>query len=322
MHVAIVMKLAKPATTPRLDASMRNLANCPVCGSQQFRWAYSAPTTRGQDQRLWSVCECKGCGHKFMNPQPSWGDLEFYYNHAYEAYDPMHGSQAEDDREIEQAKRTGIFRHIPVPTDKRLLDVGCGAGWFLRISKKLGAIEQGVEPSEYAAKLAQKQDLRVFHGTLESYVKQAPAGALFDIITANHVMEHVPEPVETLRTMRRLLAPGGVAWIAVPNADYPICRALKGLWHSSDLPYHLMHFTPGSMAEAGHRAGLKVRRQTTESIPRNVAASLGQYLRYKWKLPRQLTQSLGLLEAASNWYAQRVDAEVSGEAILTEFVAD
>jgi 2-polyprenyl-3-methyl-5-hydroxy-6-metoxy-1,4-benzoquinol methylase len=253
-----------------------------------------------------------------MNPQPSWQELEPYYSDSYGAYDPMHGS---DDREIEQAKRSGKFRHISVPMGKRLLDVGCGAGWFLRISKKLGAIEQGIEPSEYAAGIAQKQGLHVFHGTLESYVEQSPAGTQFDVITANHVIEHVPEPVETLRAMKRLLAPGGFAWIGVPNASYPICRALKGRRVSTDLPCHLMHFTPASMAEAGRRAGLNVWRQTTESIPQFVAGSLGQYLRYKWKLPRRLTNKIGVLDTVSHWYARRVDSEVAGEAILTEFVA-
>jgi SAM-dependent methyltransferase len=257
-----------------------------------------------------------------MNPQPSWEELQPYYSDAYDPYDPMSGSQAGDEWQIEQARRSGKFRHIPVPTGKRLLDVGCGAGWFLRISKKLGAIEQGVEPSEYAAKLAQQQGLHVFHGTLESYVEHTSAGTQFDIITANHVIEHVPEPVQTLRAMKQLLASGGFVWVAVPNASYSICRALKGWWTSTDLPYHLMHFTPASMAEAGRRAGLKVQRQTTESIPQFVAASLRLYLRYKWKLPRRVTSKIGMLDKVAQWYAKRVDAKVAGEAILTEFVAE
>jgi 2-polyprenyl-3-methyl-5-hydroxy-6-metoxy-1,4-benzoquinol methylase len=274
------------------------------------------------DQRQWSVSECEDCGHQFINPQPSWDELKFYYNNTYNPYDPMHGSQSDDDREIELARKNGTFRHISLPTGKRLLDVGCGAGWFLRISKKLGAIEQGVEPSEYGAKQAQQQGLCVFHGTLEAYLAQAPKDTQFDIITANHVLEHVPDPVETLRAMKQLLAPGGLIWIGVPNANYPICRALRGWWHATDLPYHLMQFTPASIKKAGHRAGLRVRRQTTESIPQIVAGSLGQYFRYKWKIPRRLTERLGVLKSLSYWYARKMDAKVAGEAIITEFVAD
>lgn len=253
-----------------------------------------------------------------MNPQPTWDELIPYYDEGYEPYDPMHGSDANDEQAIRTARKTGLFRHIPINAGKRLLDVGCGAGFFLRVSKKLGAIEQGVEPSEYAASIAQRQGLNVFCGRLEEFAAQSQN--TFDVITANHVIEHLSNPIETLATMRSLLSPGGFIWIAVPNAAYPPSRSLKGLWHSADLPYHLMQFSPDSLARAGTEAGLKVRKQTTESIPRIVEASLGQYLRYKWKLPRKLTQETGALRLVAKWYAARMDSLVNGEAVITEFV--
>lgn len=299
------------------------MTKCPICSSARLALAFTAPTNRGLDQRQWSVFECGDCSHQLVNPQPSWQELEFYYNTQYPAYDPMHGSQLSDEQEVERAKRTGTIRHIPLPTGLRLLDVGCGGGWFLRVCKELGAIEQGVEPSEYAAGMTQKQGLRVFHGTLEMYIEQAPTGTQFDVITANHVVEHLPDPVKTLRVMKRLLAPGGYVWIAVPNAAYPICRALKGKWHSSDLPYHLMHFTPESMTEAGRRAGLSVRRQTTVSWPQHVAESIRLFLRFRCFLPRRLTAHLGyIIDPMAQRYARSVDLKVIGEGLLTEFVAD
>jgi SAM-dependent methyltransferase len=254
-----------------------------------------------------------------MNPQPSWNELQPYYNEGYDPYDPNHGTDSADAQVVQQAEQTGKIRHICIPRGKRLLDVGCGAGWFLRISKKLGATVQGVEPSEYAASVAVKQGLNVFCGTIEQFVAQTDQK--FDVITSNHVVEHVPDPVATLTAMRGLLAPGGTIWIAVPNAAYPISKALKGLWHSSDLPYHLMQFSPSSMSKAGELAGLKVKKRETESIPRIVEASLGQYLRYKWMLPRTLTQETGALRGVSRWYAKRSDQRKIGEAILTEFSA-
>jgi predicted SAM-dependent methyltransferase len=135
------------------------------------------------------------------------------------------------------------------------------------------------------------------------------------------VIEHVPNPVETLATMKKLLAPSGIIWISVPNAAYPVSKALKGRWHSSDLPYHLMHFSPQSMAMTGQAAGLNVRHQTTDSMPKAVAASLGQYLRHRWFLPGRITKNAGVLPIVSEWYARRADEKKKGEAIITEFVA-
>lgn len=294
-----------------------------MCGSKRLARAFSSPTNRGLDSRQWSVSECADCGHQCVNPQPTWDELQFYYNQGYDAYDPDHGSRGSDDLEIQHARQTGSIRHIPLPAGLRLLDVGCGGGWFLRICKELGAIEQGVEPSEYAASLTRKQGLRVFQGTLEEYAEQVPNGTQFDVITASHVIEHVPDPVRTLSTMRHLLAPDGYVWIAVPNAAYPICRALKGKWHSSDLPYHLMHFTPASMVEAGRRAGLKVKDQTTVSWPHHVAESIRTYLRFRWYLPRRLTRRLSfVVDPAARRFAEWADAKVLGEGLLTNFVAD
>jgi len=253
-----------------------------------------------------------------MNPQPSWADLEPYYNDLYSAYEPTHGAQGSDEEEIERAKTTGLIRHIALPTSLRILDVGCGGGQFLRLCKKLGAIEQGVEPSKHAAEIARRQGLNVFHGTLEEHIAKAQPDTQFDVITANHVIEHTPDPVATLGAMKKLLAPKGYIWIAVPNAAYPIARALKGHWHSSDLPYHLMHFSPSSIKDAGHRAGLIVRSQRTLSEPQFVAGSLSQFLRRRFYVPSRVARSLGLSHFA-RWYSRRVDAKGTGECLLTEF---
>jgi SAM-dependent methyltransferase len=139
------------------NADYRSLPNMRVRPSFQ---CFAARTSRGQDKTLWPVSEGASCDHQFMNPQPTWRELEQYYSYAYAPYDPMHGFSIDDDGEVAEAKRTGFLRHIPIPFEKRLRDLGCGGGRFLRVAKKLGAIEQGVEPSEYAAAVAKKQGIQ------------------------------------------------------------------------------------------------------------------------------------------------------------------
>lgn len=253
-----------------------------------------------------------------MNPQPSWTELAKYYNAEYEAYDSDHGQQINEDADVENARCAGGYRHIKVVPGARILDVGSGGGLFLRVVSRLGAIAKGVEPSSIAADQSQRAGLDVFNGTLEQFSETTTER--FDIITANHVVEHVPSPIETLTAMRKLLAPGGLILISVPNGAYPINQATKGRWHSTDLPYHLMQFTPSSMALAGTRAGLSVQQQRTESLPFAVAASIGLYLRHRWLVPRRLRPE-PLIWWAATWYGARQDSRNNGEAIITEFVA-
>lgn len=298
---------------------MKQLTECPVCRSSLIKPSFAAATTRKIDQRKWSASLCANCDHQFLNPQPSWDELIPYYNDAYVAYDPMHGAEASDEEEIARARNSGTIRFIAVSAGLRVLDVGCGGGWFLRMCKALGADVQGVEPGKPAADMTARQGLPVFHGMLEKYA--GTTRKKFDVVTANHVVEHVPDPVATLKAMKSVLAPGGYIWIAVPNAACAVARLLNGRWFSSDLPYHLMHFSPASMAEAGRRAELEVRDQYTKSQPAHVAASLSQLLRYRSLVPYRLAIKSSAVAIASRHYARYLDRRRIGEGLITEFVA-
>ena len=293
---------------------MIELKQCPVCKSANIKLAYSSSTTRGQDKKVWTVFECV-CSHQFMNPQPSWDELSPYYGGDYTPYNPR---PADDENKLAEARQSGLFRHIPITDGKRILDVGCGGGSFLRLAKMLGAKEQGVELSEHGVRACRNHGLNVFEGTLEQYASTSPEK--FDCITSSHVVEHLPDPVETLRMMKSLLAPGGIVWVGVPNASYPINKALSGKHPLADLPLHLMQFTPKSLIIAAERANLKLLKQTTESLAWQTELSLGLFLRYKLMVPRAITLNLRLLKPFARWYGERADRQNNGEAILAEFV--
>jgi 2-polyprenyl-3-methyl-5-hydroxy-6-metoxy-1,4-benzoquinol methylase len=262
------------------------------------------------------------CEHGFLNPQPSWEELAPYYGAGYHAYDPTHGAADQDDDQlVNDARKRGEFRRIPIRPGSRVLDVGCGGGMFLRIRKRLGDEVQGVEPSPIGAERARAAGLPVFLGTVEQFAAQHP-DRKYDIITANHVLEHVPQPVATLEVLRQLLVPGGYLWIAVPNAACVFCQSLRDVWHSTDLPFHLMQFTPRSLQVAGERAGLVVRSLSTDSMPSAVGASIRQWLRRRYKVPQRLTLRIGLIDTiVAPRVGRRLDASSQGEAIMVEFVA-
>jgi 2-polyprenyl-3-methyl-5-hydroxy-6-metoxy-1,4-benzoquinol methylase len=113
---------------------MEKLIRCPVCRSENIRLDFTAPTTRKTDSRQWHVDRCETCSHGFMNPQPSWEELAPYYSKDYDPYNPSHAAHGPDDEVVAKAQRTGEFRHIKIAPGNRILDVGCGAGYFLRIA--------------------------------------------------------------------------------------------------------------------------------------------------------------------------------------------
>lgn len=296
---------------------MKQLERCPVCDASAIRASYSHVDDRAARWHMW---ECSECTHGFLNPQPHWAELSPYYADPYPPYAPSHASDRQEEAVISDAVRTGMLRHASVRKGIRLLDVGCGGGYFLRLAAQLGAIVEGVEPSEYGVKKARAQGLQVFHGTVDEFLKQRGA-ACFDTITANHVLEHVPDPHQTLGAMRLCLAPGGRICIAVPNAIHWACRSLRGRWHSTDIPRHLMQFSSMSVARCAQGSGLRVERLWTVSLPSGVAGSLRQWLRLWLLIPIRVTMHLRVIDSViAPWLAKKSDAANNGEAILAWLV--
>jgi 2-polyprenyl-3-methyl-5-hydroxy-6-metoxy-1,4-benzoquinol methylase len=143
----------------------------------------------------------------------------------------------------------------------RLLDVGCGDGALLERFRSLGWRVEGLEPDGRAAARARERGFTVTEGTLDS--ASLPDGA-YQAITLHHVLEHVPDPVATLATCRRLLAPGGRVAVLTPNAAALGARIFGRHWLHWDPPRHSHVFTAESLRRCCHAAGLKpVRLEAT-----------------------------------------------------------
>jgi SAM-dependent methyltransferase len=263
------------------------------------------------------MARCSQCQHGFLNPQPQWDELSDYYHSNYSPYQSSHGLADEFDRTVQNARRSGSYRHVEISPGLRVLDIGCGGGSFLAVARALGGIVRGVEPSSFGVRAAREQGLEVFEGTLEDFARDAKQGT-FDLITFSHVVEHLCDPIATLSLAKTLLATNGKIWVAVPNGSCYYARSLTWRWHSSDLPLHLHHFSPESMRITAFRAGLSLDSLRTYSLPKAVKGSILQELRYRWKIPRRLAQ-VCLSQQRIERKAAEMDQRILGEAILAEF---
>ena len=139
----------------------------------------------------------------------------------------------------------------------RLLEIGPGTGSLLVAARRAGFDVQGCDLSPgICRQITATTQIPMHCGPIDTI---AEAGR-FDVVVLNHVLEHVEHPVEFLRELSRLLKPGGVAHIAVPNVSSWEAR-LRG-WGSYE-PYHLSYFTPETLAETVQKAGLVSQRLTT-----------------------------------------------------------
>ena len=236
--------------------------DCPLCGPRAAR-----PWTR---DRGFTVVRCAGCGLRITWPPPDAATLAAAYaGDYYEARDmgPLpDGAAAERARGI--LGRAGM-----VPT--RVLDFGAGQGELVRSFRALGIEADGVEPGPGG-----RAQARALHGIdLHESTATLPARA-YDCVTLVHSLEHVPQPVETLRALRPLLAPGGLVFVEVPHAGSVV--RLRGARRSAvlDLPVHLYHFEPETLAAVAHCAGFAVK-DVVLTNPDLLEWALG--LRHRWQ---------------------------------------
>jgi SAM-dependent methyltransferase len=156
---------------------------------------------------------------------------------------------------IVNKKRIQYIHPIQYVKDGRALDVGCGSGKFLLQLKQLGWRVQGVEFNKGVAEACRHNGLDVFHGELLD--SNFPA-ASFDLITAHHLLEHLPNPNPVFDEMARIIKPDGQLLIRTPNVDSLGCAMFGKYWSWYDVPRHLVLYNPNNLTKLANQHGFSV----------------------------------------------------------------
>ena len=230
----------------------REDATCEACGHMRH-----VPIAR---QRGWTLRRCRACGLMFVLPQPTVAQLAGIYTRSAGYF-----ATAETDLSRTSAEPAEqLHRHLAAAGIRggRFLDVGCATGQLIYHMARLGWQVTGIDVNPDAAAVARAHGLDVAEGALE---KQPFADASFDVIHMGDVLEHLPRPRQALLTARRLLRPGGLLVLRMPNADCGFARAALRLsrwlglpWTWSAAPYHLYEFTPRATSRLLISAGFEV----------------------------------------------------------------
>jgi len=127
--------------------------------------------------------------------------------------------------------------------EKTILDVGAGTGDFLKVCKTGGWKITGIEPSDKAREYAESKNIVLYENLNQVENNQ------FDVITLWHVLEHIPNLVEYIKQLKKLLKPNGVLIIAVPNHKSFDAKHYKEFWAAYDVPRHLWHFSKTAISK-------------------------------------------------------------------------
>ena len=184
----------------------------------------------------------------------------------------------------EVARRRVDFLASVAPTARSLLDVGCGTGEVLVAARERGWEVRGVEPLEDASREARDgRGLDVRTGTLE---ESGLPERDHDVVSAFHVLEHIPDTRGFLSTLARWARPGGWVVVEVPNFESAIRRHHGPNWSGLRPLEHVVHFTPATLRAAFERVGLEPVRVTTASYvgpPQDLDHALADLAKFRWR---------------------------------------
>ncbi|HSG05918.1 MAG TPA: methyltransferase domain-containing protein [Nitrospiria bacterium] len=126
-----------------------------------------------------------------------------------------------------------------------VLDVGCGNGWATALWRDYGGVEvHGIEFQPERAELARKRfGLNIFSGTFEDLPLPAET---YELVIMRHVFEHFHDPVRILKQLNKILRPGGLVIMILPNAQ-SLGRLIFGRYWAWGIPAHFFTFTPRSL---------------------------------------------------------------------------
>jgi ubiquinone/menaquinone biosynthesis C-methylase UbiE len=222
--------------------------NCSRCGNNDAVSIVKTPDYEMNWDVKFEVSQCRHCGLAYTSIRP---ESEVLYSKLYPddylCYGVKTGSWIADFvnekrvlGQIIQRSRL-LLKHIQLKEGIRMLDVGCATGKFLMYFKDKFKFEvYGVEPNAQLCNILKKKGVNIINSTIED--AELPNN-YYDIICMFHVLEHVWDPILTLKKLNTFLKDNGVLLIELPNFDATARKVFGKYWFNYHQPRHLTHFT-------------------------------------------------------------------------------
>lgn len=241
-----------------------DVETCQLCGCSRAAEMFSEPPFR--------VLRCPECSLVYVTPRHDDSTLvkiygEDYWNSASPKTRGYASYASQEDLYLKTfRRRLGLVNKHVREGPLKVLDVGCAAGFFLRVMREEGHDVRGVEVSEDIASHAIEhlgaENVHVgFLDALQPGQEGFETGS-FDLITLWDVVEHVPDPQALLNQLRRLLKPCGALILETQNVESTFASLLGRRWQHYKHEEHLYHFSPSTIRRLLTESGFQVVRNT------------------------------------------------------------
>lgn len=227
------------------------------------------------------VIECKICNFKHIIPIPTSKELDLFYKKKfYGKIKPDYIKEHEKDLEwwdLVHKERYQKFEKYLKTKSRKILEIGCGPGFFLKLGKELGWEVRGIEPSVQASEYGKNMGLSIITGELNS--QNLKGLGKFDVIYLEGVMEHLPDPAKAVKMCYKILKPGGLFCTIVANDYNPLQNILRETMDFAPwwiLPSeHINYFEKKSLKKLMKKSGFE-EIHSTVTFPMEIFLLMGE----------------------------------------------
>lgn len=243
---------------------MKEIPVCQVCHEKKIKFLFVKNKVK--------YFLCRKCGLKFVWPLPKKGEIKKFYQADYWRRRAFRGKTIVGylDYYDEKESLLDYFEKIWVQLqnlypslkgdNQKILDIGCGPGYFLKVVQEAGTQIYGVDLSSSAVTKA-RQSLKTKNIILGELASARFKDDFFDLVTCFQTIEHLPDLNIFLKEAWRILKSGGGFIISTPNAAGWKARMMSSLWLSFRHPDHFYFFDFANLGELLERNGfVKIKK--------------------------------------------------------------
>ena len=234
----------------------RKTIDCGLCGSSEADVVFEAGVAQAS-----RIVKCKECGLMYASPRAKLPDQD-----EIKTYDPEFSKKTrehsrdrydKEEYQVRDYEDTRAYLRRAYPQRGTLLEIGCSMGFLLAKFRDDGWDAQGIEPNRgYCEFIGEYHGIKASPAILE---EAGVAASSFDVVVMLHVIEHVPDPLGTLKEIYRVLKPGGTLILETPRYDSLMFKLMRHRERSVSCDGHIYFFTTDTLKQMSKKAGFEVQ---------------------------------------------------------------